>query len=411
MIELLKYLRGYLRIRVSGFSPERFMNLCSNRGILLWDIVREGDVYYMCINLRGFWELRPIAKKTGTRVAVLERYGFPFFLPKLLKRKVFAAGLVLTIGFWIFSSFYIWDIELTGNYQITGDMFDSFLEEQQVRVGMPKSELDIEALEKEIRRRFTQITWTSAKLTGTKLRIDIKENDAPIIVEKPETVEGTDLISQYSGTVTAMIVRSGVPKVAIGDTVEQGAVLVEGKVPIYNEDATIREYQYVNADADIMLEHMTNFTTSLSFDYIEKEYTGREKKSYYLKLGGSTCRLPEDKPFQVYDSVIRESRPAAFEKLKVPVFWGEVTHREYQNVEYRYTKEEAKKLLNQKLMDFIASLEEKGVQIIEKNVKIDTSDNSWVVTGEFRVQELTGISSETEKAEQTPGLEGTGTDE
>ena len=71
MIELLKYMRGYLRIRVSGFSPERFMNLCSNRGILLWDIVREGDVYFMCINLRGFWELQPIVKKTGTRVAVL----------------------------------------------------------------------------------------------------------------------------------------------------------------------------------------------------------------------------------------------------------------------------------------------------------------------------------------------------
>ncbi len=81
MIEFLKYIRGYLRIRVSGFSPERFMNLCSNKGILLWKIVKEGDVYYMNINLKGFRALRPIVRKTGTRVAVLERYGLPFFCP------------------------------------------------------------------------------------------------------------------------------------------------------------------------------------------------------------------------------------------------------------------------------------------------------------------------------------------
>ena len=402
MIELLKYMRGYLRIRVSGFSPERFMNLCSNKGILLWDIVREGDVYFMCINLRGFWELRPIVKKTGTRVAVLERYGLPFFLPKMLKRKVFVAGLILTIAFWIFSSFYIWDIELEGNYQITEDVFESFLKEQQVRIGMRKDDLDIESLEKEIRRYFSQITWASAKITGTKLQIDIKENDAPIIIERPETAEGLDLVSEYDGTIVAMIVRSGVPKVAIGDTVEQGALLVEGKVPIYNEDATVREYYYVNADADIILEHITNFTASLPFDHVEKEYTGREEKSYYLKLGGQSFKLPQERPFQVYDSLIRETRPIALEKLSIPVFWGEITHREYQNVEYQYTLEEAKEILKQKLMDFIASLEEKGVQIIEKNVKIDTSDAEWVVNGEFLIREPVGISAETERLEETP---------
>jgi len=400
MIELLKYMRGYLRIRVTGFSPERFMNLCSNRGILLWDIVRDGDVYYMCINLRGFWELRPIVKKTGTRVAVLKRYGLPFFLPELFRRKVFVAGLFLAVGFWMLSSLFIWDIRLEGNYQITEDVFDSFLEEQQVRVGMRRKDLDIEALEKEIRKKFPQITWASAKLNGTKLQIDIKENDAPIIVEKPEIEEGKDLVAEYGGTVVAMIVRSGVPKVSIGDTVEQGTILVEGRVPIYNEDATVREYQYVNADADIWLEHTTVFNTSLAFDYIEKTYTGREEKSYYLKLGGKSYKLPQERPFQVYDSLIRESRPTVFEKLNIPIFWGCVTNREYQNIEHIYTVDEAKVILNQKLMDFLASLEEKGVQIIEKNVKIDVDDSAWVVTGEFLVHEPAGIWAETERMEE-----------
>ena len=407
MIELFKYLKGYLRIRVWGFSPERFMNLCSNKGILLWDIVREGDVYYMCINLKGFRALRPIVRKTGTKVAILERYGLPFFLPKLLKRKVFVAGLLLAVAFWLWSSLYVWRIELNGNYQITQDVFDSFLKEQQVTIGIRKSTLDIGELEKQIRRRFPQVTWASVKVTGTKLQIDIKENDMPTVEKKREVTEGTDLVAEYSGTVVAMIVRSGVPKVSIGDTVEAGTILVEGKVPIYNEDATVREYRYVDSDADIVLEHVCSFSDSLSFDYIKKEYTGREKKKYYLRVGDHELHMPQEQPYLVYDSVIRESRPLLFEKLSIPISMGSRTHREYQNVEYEYTLEEAKNELNKKLIAFIESLEEKGVQIIEKNVKIDTSGGSWVINGEFLVREPVGKSTATAKPEsgETQGNE------
>lgn len=401
MIQLLKYIRGYLRIRVSGFSPERFMNLCSNKGILLSNIVREGDVYYMNINLKGFWALRPIVRKTGTRVVVLERYGLPFFLPRLLKRKVFVAGLFLAVAFWMWSALFIWDIELSGNYRITEDMFTSFLKENNVTVGMKKGDLDIEALEKEIRRQFSEITWASAKLEGTRLKIDIKENDAPILVEQEEEEPGRDLVSQYDGTIVSIIVRSGVPRVTVGDSVEKGDVLVEGSVPVYNEDATLREYLYVNADADIVIEHTRSFSARLPYDYIQKEYTGREERRFYLRIGSKEFRLPQDRPFLVYDSVIKESRPLIFEKLSVPIYIGSYTHREYRNVEYEYSLDEAREQLNQKLLDFLASLEEKGVQIIEKDVKIDTNGGSWVIMGEFLVREAVGESVAIEKTDLT----------
>ena len=375
------------------------MNLCSNKGILLWDIVRDGEAYYMCINLNGFRALKPIVKKTGTRVAILERYGLPFFLPKLLKRKVFIAGLILAVAFWIWSSRYVWNIELNGNYQITQDVFDSFLKERDIVIGMNKDTLDIQELEKEIRRQFPQVTWASARLSGTKLLIDIKENDAPIITEVPETTEGTDLISEYSGVVVSMIVRSGVPKVSIGDIVEAGTILVEGKVPIYNDDATIREYHYVGADADIVLEYTISFQDELSFDYVKKVYTGREKKNYYLRFGSRQLRLPQNQSYLVYDSLIRESTPLIFQKLSIPITLGIYTYREYQNVEYKYTIEEAENALNEKLISFLVSLEEKGVQIIEKNVTIDTDSGAWILNGEFLVQGPVGKSTDTVRPE------------
>lgn len=397
MVEFLKYVRGYLRIRVSGFSPERFMNLCSNKGILLWKIEREGDVYYMNIHLDGFRALRPIVRKTGTKVAVLERCGLPFFLPKLFRRKAFIGGLMLAVAFWMVSSLFIWDIQTSGNYRITDDVFDTFLREQQVTVGMKKSGLDIGALEKEIRRTFPEITWASARLSGTKLLIEIKENDAPIITQQAAAEKGSELVTDYDGTIVAIIVRSGVPKVKVGDAVAKGDVLVAGNVPVYNEDATVREYLYVDADADIWLEHAMSFSARLPFDYIQKEYTGRTRKRFYLRIGNHEWKMPQERPFLVYDSLIRESRPLVFEKLSIPVYQGSYTYREYRNVEHEYTLEQAETLLSEKLRTFLASLEEKGVQIIEKDVKIDTNGGSWVISGQFTVRETVGRSVLIEK--------------
>ena len=397
MVEFLKYVRGYLRIRVSGFSPERFMNLCSNKGILFWKIEREGDVYYMNIHLDGFRALRPIVRKTGTKVAVLERCGLPFFLPKLFRRKAFIGGLMLAVAFWMVSSLFIWDIQTAGNYRITDDVFNTFLRKQQVTVGMKKNELDIGVLEKQIRRTFPEITWASARLSGTKLLIEIKENDAPIITQQEAAEEGSELVTDYDGTVVAIIVRSGVPKVKVGDTVAKGDVLVAGNVPVYNEDATVREYLYVDADADIWLEHALSFSARLPFDYVQKEYTGRTKKRLYLRVGNHEWKMPQERPFLVYDSLIRESRPMVFEKLSIPVYQGSYTYREYRNVEHEYTLEQAETLLYEKLRTFLASLEEKGVQIIEKDVKIDTNGGSWVISGQFTVQEAVGRSVLIEK--------------
>ena len=91
MGRLIHSFRGYVRIRVWGYSPERFLNLCGNKGILLWGIENHGESYEMYVSIKGFFCLRPIVKKTKTRVAVLNRYGLPFFVPKIKKRSVFAA--------------------------------------------------------------------------------------------------------------------------------------------------------------------------------------------------------------------------------------------------------------------------------------------------------------------------------
>ena len=107
--------------------------------------------------------------------------------------------------------------------------------------------------------------------------------------------------------------------------------------------------------------------------------------------------MSENRPYLVYDSVIKESRPLLFEKLSIPIYFGGCRYREYRNVEHEYTPEQAEAVLNEKLYIFLESLEEKGVQILEKDVKINSDTDCWVIYGEFLVHEKIGKSIAVEK--------------
>lgn len=332
MTEWLKRLRGYVKIRVWGFAPQRFINLCSNKGILLWNIEKQDDVYIMCVSLESFYRLRSIARKTKVRVVISERYGLPFFLPHLQRRKAFLAGLVLTVMFWIVSSMFVWDIQISGNCVITDDMIFQFLEQEGIQMGMRKSKLDIGELEKQIRRQFPQVTWTSGRLMGTRLLLELKENDAPIPedTQGADAIIGRDLVAEYDGVITDMIVRSGIPQVTIGSQVAKGDLLVDGKVPIYAEDGTIREYRMVTADADIRMEHSGHFRIFLPADYILKKYTGREKTGYFMRLGDREWKQARNVSFLQYDSILNTHSMKLLKMFGINGTFGKITYREYQ---------------------------------------------------------------------------------
>ena len=134
MVGVISWLKGYVRIRVSGLSVERFLNLCGHKNILLWNVVRGERYWEMCISISAFRRIRPIVRKTGTRVVITERCGLPFFVKKMNGKKVFLFGLIFTIFFWYASGNFVWRIEFEGNYKITQEQLMDFLDENWKRI-------------------------------------------------------------------------------------------------------------------------------------------------------------------------------------------------------------------------------------------------------------------------------------
>lgn len=403
MLHWMQYIKGYVSIRVWGYSTERFLNLCGNHDILVWDIVNHGEYYTMKVSIKGFFALKTLLRKTGTRAAVLERYGLPFFVPKIRKRKIFVLGLLACFLFWMITARYIWDIEIEGNYSLTEDILLDYLKTQGIHTAMKKSDLEIEELEKQLREDYDLITWTSLKIDGTTLIIQIKENEMSEYEQIDE--KSLDIVAAKDGVITYMITRKGVPQVSVGDTVEAGQLLVSGAVPVYNEDSTIRKYQYYEADADILISYQKTVSIKKQTAYLEKEYSGNEKRILSLGIRDKEWNLSFGKvPYDCYDVGGEKKQIQLLDHLYLPLYYGMKSAKEYTVLEKEHTEEEMQEIMDGEWEKILETLEEKGVQIIGKNVTIKKNGDNWIMRASMTLSEE-AVKKVENTTEQIPASE------
>ena len=60
-------MRGYVLVHLTGYAPERFLNMCGKRNILIWNLRAVEDGYLFFISVDAYKSLKPILKKTRTR--------------------------------------------------------------------------------------------------------------------------------------------------------------------------------------------------------------------------------------------------------------------------------------------------------------------------------------------------------
>lgn len=96
MTALLRYLSGYVCVELTGYATERFLNLCTNHDINLWNMDHKEDTYTFCMSLEDFWKIRPMVRKTRTKIRLQRDAEGHFFVP-LSKRKMFLLELLLCV--------------------------------------------------------------------------------------------------------------------------------------------------------------------------------------------------------------------------------------------------------------------------------------------------------------------------
>lgn len=384
---LWKYFNGYVKIKVEGYASERFFNLCNVHQILLWEICKKQSCYDACISSKDFLRLRPLVRKTGTRITILEKRGFPSFFHRFRKRKIFFFGMIVCVITVYCLSLFVWNIHLEGNVtQSTEELLD-YMESLGVYHGVRKSRIVCEDIETSLRKKYPNLLWVSAEMRGTRILVKIKENvDEDIIEKLPE--KNTDPVSikaDISGIIRSMVVRQGTPTASVGDVVEEGQILVEGFYVIKNDAGEIKRYEPVAADADIWLYSEEAYTDVFSAEYEVKEYTGRKRLGIRCEIFSKSFDRQPGISFENFEVIEKKIKLHVTENFYLPFSFTMLWYVEYEPAAKLRDEEALKKFAEERFWKKQENNLQKGVQIIEKDVKIDTNGKLCHVTGTIKM--------------------------
>lgn len=397
---IIYYMKGYVTIALLGNSPERFLNMCNYKKIVIWNLQNKNGTYECCIALKDFWEIKPIVKKTNVHIKVLKKTGVPFFLYNNRKRKLSYISVVIFFMCLFAMSKFCWSIEFEGNQKYTNEVLMNFVKMQGYHHGMALSKIECEQLEKLIRSEYNDINWVSAMIDGTKLIIKVKENTGLLTIEE-ETIRSCHLIANESGKIVSMITREGVPMVSVGDEVEKGQLLVSGILQLKDDSETIIGEELVKADADVTIERKIPYENQLNRAYKKRIYK-KEKQQWFFKIFDYRFEwLPMKINLEQAEVISEEKQVKIFENFYLPFYYGKTKVKLYEEEDAYYTDEEIINKASNELEYYFEKLRKLGVEIIENNVKMLVNEKTVVASGTITIREKIGIQEEIKQEEFT----------
>lgn len=385
----IDYVKGYLKLKFKGIDKIRFINLCKNNRLKVWDIVSTEDEIIFKSSIDSFYRMKKINRKCRGSLRILEKKGLVFYIEKYKKRVFFLLGMILFLVLLKIISLFIWNISFDGNYSYTDIELLRFLNEHNITNGLRKKNIDCENIEFLIRSEYDDVTWVSAEIRGTQLIIHIKENfDMNIAKEEDRPY---NIISDVDGKIESIVTRSGMPEVKKDDIITKGQLLVNGVIEILNDSAEVVNYRLVNSDADIYAYVTHPYSDSFDLAYKKKKYTGRSNSAIEISLFNHSVYLTGiNKKFENCDIVKDYKELTLTDNFYLPAAFGKIKTNEYVYEDLVYTKEEAEALANERMQIYINKLEQKGIQIIENNVTIDINDKQCIISGDFLVLQKVG---------------------
>lgn len=388
MKRMIRFLYGQIRVKVDGYSPGRFLNLCRNRGIRLWDVRPSKEGYEFCIRPSDFKKMRPLLKKTGTRIHITDKRGLGPLAFRYRKHRFFLAGIASAFCILFLFSRFIWNVEINGNIEYSDQTLTKYLESLGAGYGTLSGKIQCSEIEKQIRIDYPDIVWVSIRVQGTSLIADIQEASEGKDVQNKEITTGTDLIAQHDGTVASVVTRSGTPCVKEGDQVKKGDVLVSGCLEIYDDTGAVTDYHYCRSDADIYLECTLPYSDSFPAEVQKQTPTGDVRRQLILSAAGRKFLLSvRSADFAYSDRMTCQTQIKIGQNFYLPVMVETVLIREMTAADYTLSRAEAETEAAKRLELYCRKMTEKNFEILEKNVKIKSVRPEVDVSGNLKVLE------------------------
>lgn len=331
VLNFIRFFIGYVCFTAQGGFPERFLNLCRMRGIVLWDLRSVDGIVYAKTDRPSYRRIRSVAKKSGMKVRINKKHGLPFFLNRHSQRIGLIVGACFCVAMLCILSTRIWSIDVVGNNRVESEEIIGAFEELGVKKGTASSRIDINSVEIAALQKLPELNWLNINISGSAALIEVRER-----VVSPETEDDaapSDIVASRDGQIVILRPFNGTQEQKIGNPVLKGDLLISGIEE--NRDLTVsfcRAKGYVVARTN----RSAGFTQSSE---IKIRTVAERKKSYILDF--LFFSLPLGK---IPDNAYKEKTELRINGVTLPVALTECTQTVLKDSVLTLPKEKTKLL-------------------------------------------------------------------
>ena len=393
LLRLVNALRGSVRLEVEGAFPERFLNLCAQRGILFWNVEwMETTRLRLTVTRRGSRQAAALGERTLCIVTPAGRKGMPYFLARFRKRYAFWVGMGLSMAAVCVLSSFVLTIEVKGNTTVPTAQILTELRRQGLGIGTFGPGLDERTVGNKVLLQLPQLSWLSINLYGTRAEVLVRE-----AVEAPELVDAQEygsVVARASGIVTRVEALTGEAVVKVGDTVLEGETLISGTVhlegPAYSDKPEIGQIQ-VRASGRVYARTWRTMAAQLPLEAQVKRYTGEETNLWSVTaLGRRTDFFGKGGiSFDRYDKISRTWTLTLPGGEEMPLAVQRETCRAYELETLAVEPDAAEAMLKERLLEALEEAVGEG-EIVSTEFSVETENVMLTVTLQAECREEIG---------------------
>lgn len=310
IINLYKFIVGYVEICILGDFCEKIINLFSVNHINFWNIKKNKNKIELCILIKDFKRIREIKRNTKVKIKIINKFGLPFIIKKYIKRIGLVVGLVLFFIIINTLSIFCWNVSVSGNKNVSENEILAACEEIGIKNGIKLKGLNMQQVREKLLLNCSDLSWSSLNIEGSKITVNVTE-----INKENKKNSPANIIADYSGSVKEIYVETGSAEVKKGDSFVKGDILVSGVENYGSNNKFVEAKAHILAEISDIIEVNGNFSrenTYLNGNKLNKYvleffnvkiplYLGQVKGEFIAEGGHQNLYLFKQKmPIKIY---------------------------------------------------------------------------------------------------------------
>ena len=321
IFNLFHLIFGCVCFTASGGFAERFINVCTAKGIQLWGIRKKSYGLTACTTIEGYKKIINAARASGMKVRIKKKVGLPFVIRKYESHTGLFVGFFVVLLILSIMSNHIWVVNIHGNTTVDSEKIADVFSDAGLSIGVRKNKFDASDINSDAVLSIGELSWASINIDGSVAEIEVRE-----AMHRPslEKYYGTsNIVACKDGQVEIIEPSKGAAAIKGGQTVMEGSLLVSGI-------SRVKSGMSVFNDADGYIVARTKINVDVPIENNSVVLKPKTRKIYSLFFLGK--ELPVSKKREA-DTVYRHKSWLYIHGVRMPfgIFYTQYTDFEEEN--------------------------------------------------------------------------------